>query len=200
MPPSVVPFIVGKLPEFRRRYPDIQLTITSSDNLVDLVDEGLDCTIRFGQLADSSYVARHLGYLPMAVCASPNYLAEYGTPQNLDDLAQHQAIHYFSGKYRKVLAWKLGKKGKIETVKPLSAMLVNESNLLLQSLLAGLGIGYLPKPFVANYLENGQLTEILTDYQIPSRPLWLIYPQREFVPKRLAVFWEWLSEIFAVYR
>lgn len=197
IPVAVMPFIVRHLPDFYRRYPDIQLIMTSSDRLVDLVDEGLDCTIRLGNLADSGYVARRLGNISMAVCASPDYLAEYGMPRTIEELQGHRAIYYFSGKDRKILPWTLEYADKTYNIKVPAVMLVSDSHTLLHSLVAGMGIGYLPKLFARPYLDNGQLVEILADSNLPNRPLWLIYTQKEFVPKRLAVFWEWLERIFS---
>lgn len=187
---------MSKLPEFQRQYPDIQLMLTASDRTSDLIDDGLDCALRLGKLDDAGYIAKRLADVQMVVCAAPNYLAEHGTPSSLDDLQQHSAINYFYGKHRKILPWQFTQKGKPHSLKMPSAILVNDSNLLLNSLLAGLGIGYLPHLLAAPYLKNGELVPLLPDCTLPSRDLWLIYPQRTFIPKRLAVFMEWVVGIF----
>lgn len=68
--------------------------MSSSDRLVDVIREGFDCVVRVGTLRDSGLIARTLGKLSMINCASPDYLARFGYPDNLDDLASHAVIHY----------------------------------------------------------------------------------------------------------
>lgn len=201
MPPALVSFILARLPGFQRQYPDIQPVITSSDAIQNLIDEGLDCAIRMGELEDAGYIARKLGTIPMLLCASSVYLERHGTPKNLAELEQdHHSINYFSGKHRKIMPWRFEHKGKAESIKMRCSMLVNDSNVLLQAVLAGFGVSYMPCMLAEPYLENGELVQLLPDYRKPSRPVWLVYPQREFIPKRLEVFIEWLMKAFEDYR
>lgn len=196
MSPAVMPFIVRRLPEFQRQYPDIQLVLTASDRISDLIDDGLDCALRLGKLDDAGYIAKRLADVQMVLCAAPSYLAERGTPTGLDDLQQHSAVNFFSGKHRKILPWQFTQNGKPRSIKMPSEILVNDSSLLLNSLIAGLGIGYLPHLLAESPLKTGELTQILPDCTLPSRDLWLVYPQRTFIPKRLAVFMEWVVGVF----
>lgn len=196
IPPVIIPYIIAQLPKFQQQYPDISLIISSTDKIIDLIDEGIDCSLRIGHLQDSSYIARHLCDMEMILCASPDYLQRYGTPHHIDDLISHRAIYYFSNKNQKLFKIKLTKNQHIYDVKTPIAMLVNDSNALLQGLLASIGISYVPKLLVEPYLKNGQLQQIMADYEIESRPLWLMYPQRKFVSQRLTLFWDWLIDIF----
>lgn len=102
MPAGIAHFIVmPHLPDFYRRYPDIYLMIGVSDRQVDLIQEGVDCVIRTGELNNSSLVARPLGRFRWVTCASPDYLREYGVPPSPEALSQHRAVHYFSGQARR---------------------------------------------------------------------------------------------------
>lgn len=102
MPGGIAHFIVmPNLKDFYRLYPDIYLMIGVSDRQVDLVQEGVDCVIRTGELTDSTLVARPLGRFRWVTCASPDYLREYGIPETPEALSQHRAIHYFSGSGRR---------------------------------------------------------------------------------------------------
>ncbi|WGE65685.1 LysR family transcriptional regulator [Actinobacillus equuli] len=196
MPTVVAPFVIAKLPDFQRLYPEIQLVITVSDQLSNLVNDGLDCTLRLGELADASYIARRLANVAMQTCASPSYLAQHGTPETLADLAQHHVVHYVSGQQGKIMPWKfLEQSEEIEQFKNTHATQVNDSNALLFTALSGLGIVQMPDLILRPYLERGELVPILTALQTPTRPLWIIYPQRQFIPKRLAVFIEWLMAL-----
>lgn len=84
------------LDEFQTLYPQIDIVLTASDRLTDLVSEGVDCVIRLGELIDSSFISRRVGYVRMATCAAPSYLEKYGIPQTPDDLVHHKAINFFS--------------------------------------------------------------------------------------------------------
>ncbi len=88
--------VLPRINEFRTRYPHVELKISSGDRLVDLVREGIDCVIRAGTPKDSSLVARRLAVMPEAICASPDYLARFGTPEHPEDLARHQAVGFFA--------------------------------------------------------------------------------------------------------
>ncbi|WP_373768032.1 LysR family transcriptional regulator [Glaesserella sp.] len=197
MPSALAPFILANLADFKQRYADIQLVLTSSDELGHLIDEGLDCTIRMGDLVDSGYIAKRLGNVPMVLCASPDYLAKWGEPQDLTALPQHQAVNYFSGKQRKIMTWQFLQNGQPHSLKMPSAMLVNDSHALLYSVLAGIGIGYMPKILAKDYFHTQQLVPLLTQFELPSRAVWLVYPQRTFIPKRLQVFIDWVGALFA---
>lgn len=197
LPTAIAPFVIAKLPSFKQQYPDVQLILTVSDNVSNLVDEGLDCTLRLGELADASYIARRLTDVAMQTCAAPSYLAIHGVPEMLSDLDEHQIVHYVSGSQHKVLPWQFRKKsGETERFKSPKAMQVNDSNALLFSALSGLGIVQIPELMIRSYLEKGELVPVLTVLQSTDRPLWLVYPQRQFIPKRLAVFIEWIVKVF----
>lgn len=199
MPSAIMPFVVGKLPEFQTLYPDIRLIITAGDESHNLIEEGLDCTLRLGNLTDSSDIARHLGDIAMVTCASPAYFSTFNEPKDLDDLANHKIINYFFGQQKKVLPWRFIVEKQEQPIKLSSSILVNDSATLLQSLLVGMGIGHLPCLLAQHHLDKGELVKVLPHIHSPSRPLWLLYPQREFVPKRLEVFIEWVTGIFKSY-
>ncbi|MBN0661003.1 LysR family transcriptional regulator, partial [Pseudomonas aeruginosa] len=78
--------VIPHLPAFLQQYPGIELELSSSDRLVDVIREGFDCVVRVGALKDSGLIARPLGKLTQINCASPDYLARFGYPQSLEDL------------------------------------------------------------------------------------------------------------------
>src|SRR5690606_25165242 len=88
--------VLPRIDDFHRRYPGIALVVSSGDRLIDLVREGVDCVVRAGVLRDSTLVARRLALMPQVVCASPEYLARFGTPQHPDELKAHQVVGFFS--------------------------------------------------------------------------------------------------------
>ena len=86
--------VMPNLPAFLKQHPQLELELSSTDRRVDLVREGFDCVLRVGALGDSSLIARPVGAYRMINCVSAGYVAEYGKPETLADLAHHRLIHY----------------------------------------------------------------------------------------------------------
>jgi LysR family transcriptional regulator for bpeEF and oprC len=88
--------VVPALDEFHARYPDIDFMLGFGDRPIDLVQEGVDCVVRVGELQDSTLVARRVGTFQFITAASPEYLDRNGKPQTVSDLHDHLAVNYFS--------------------------------------------------------------------------------------------------------
>ncbi|HEE0081172.1 TPA: LysR family transcriptional regulator [Citrobacter youngae] len=188
--------IVPALSDFQSRYPDIEIVLTSTDRKIDLLAEGIDCMIRIGELQDSSLISRRLGEVKMVTCASADYLAIRSIPQTPDDLAQHQALNFFSERHRDALEWSFINEGKTVSIIPASRMSVDNSDILLTGCLSGLGIIHGVHAVLAPYLESGQLVEVLGDYAGEAKPVSVLYPDRRHLAPRVRVFIDWLSALF----
>jgi DNA-binding transcriptional LysR family regulator len=193
--------VLPKLPEFLRRHPDLEIELSSTDRRVDLVREGFDCVLRVGALADSSLIARPLGHYRLINCASPGYLAQYGTPRVLADLATHRLVHYVTTLGARSPGFEYidpaidGKSARACSLPMTGALTVNDSMSYLGACLAGLGIIQLPASGVQPYLESGQLVEILADFRPAALPVTLVYPNRRQMPRRVQAFMSWLEEL-----
>jgi len=189
--------IVPALPSFFERYPDIRLELGCSDRPVDLIEEGVDCVVRGGNLADSSLVARRIGVLLFVTCAAPSYLARRGMPQHPNDLQQHECINYFSSKTGKVYEWDFTREGqRIETRVP-GSVAVNDSSAYLTAALAGLGIAQLPVFTALPHIEEGRLQMVLPEWCSEPLPLHVMYPQNRHLSAKVRAFVEWVSELMA---
>ncbi|HBQ6666675.1 LysR family transcriptional regulator [Klebsiella sp. BA397-4A_EMB] len=196
MPAGIAHFIVmPHLPDFYRRYPDIYLMIGVSDRQVDLIQEGVDCVIRTGELNNSSLVARPLGRFRWVTCASPDYLREYGVPPSPEALSQHRAVHYFSGQARRADEFRFVRHGETFSVPVSGNAAVNETGLYIKMCLAGFGLAQLAENIVADHLQEGRLVEVLTDWQPPPVPVTLLYPHQRFLSPAVRAFAEWMSEV-----
>lgn len=188
--------IVPALSNFQSRYPDIEIVLTSTDRKIDLLAEGIDCMIRIGELQDSSLISRRLGEVKMVTCASADYLVIRGIPQTPDDLAQHQALNFFSERHRDALEWSFINEGKTVSIIPASRMSVDNSDILLTGCLSGLGIIHGVHAVLAPYLKSGQLVEVLGDYAGEAKPVSVLYPDRRHLAPRVRVFIDWLCTLF----
>lgn len=196
MPGGIAQFIVmPNLKDFYRLYPDIYLMIGVSDRQVDLVQEGVDCVIRTGELTDSTLVARPLGRFRWVTCASPDYLREYGFPETPEALSEHRAIHYFSasGRGKNELRFTRGTETLSVPVKGDAA--VNETALYIKMCLEGFGLAQLAENIVSEHLQKGTLIEVLVEWQPPSVPVTLLYPHQRFLSPTVRAFADWVAEI-----
>lgn len=189
--------LIPSLGEFQALYPQIDIVLTASDRLTDLVAEGVDCVIRLGELADSSFISRRVGNVRMVTCAAPSYLEKYGIPLTPDDLAFHKAVNFFSEHSREVMEWKFVMNGEVISRRPGSAMLVNNSDVLLSCGLAGLGMLHALKTALEPHIQAGRLTEVLTDYATVTKPVSILYPDRRYLSPKVRVFIDWFAEVFA---
>ena len=189
--------IIPALPLFFKRYPDILLEVGCSDRQVDLIEEGVDCVVRFGQLADSSLIARRVGAIRLVTCAAPSYLASHGRPSHPNDLMQHRCINYFSSKSGKISDWDFAKGKEQIQLKVPGSIAVSDSNAYLTACLAGLGIAQTTSFGLLPYLESGEIELVLQDWCVGAIPLHVVYPQNRHLSAKARVFVEWIADLCA---
>ncbi|WP_353192325.1 LysR family transcriptional regulator [Pandoraea pnomenusa] len=190
-------WIAPALPALLRRHPRLRLLLRSSDRAVDLVQEGVDCAVRFGTLRDSSLVVRSLGTITLINCASPDYLKAFGEPERPDDLsAGHWAVGYASPTTGREMPWAyLGEDGREQSVDVPSQVVTNNAEGYIACCRAGLGLIQIPRFDVQYLLDSGELVEVMPDYRAAPMPVSLLYPHRRQRSRRLTVFLEWFEEL-----
>ena len=188
--------IAPALPGLLRRHPRLQLGLGSSDRLVDLVREGIDCAVRVGEPHDSSLVRHALGHLALINCASPDYLRRHGTPANLEELAQgHRMIGYASPTTGREQPWEYLQQGSERSVRVSSQVVVNNAENYIACCQAGLGLIQIPRFDVRHLLEAGALIEVLPGFRPASMPIALLYPHRRQRSHRLDAFISWFEAL-----
>lgn len=190
--------LVPALPDFIERYPQIQIDLGVSDRLIDLINDSADCVIRSGPLADSSLIARRLFELEWVTCATPAYLARYGTPKHPCDLELgYPLAHYRHALNDRIQPLHFVDRGKEIDIQHRYHVSVNESNALLATALAGLGIIQTFRFMAQPHLDNGELVSLLHDWQPPSEHMYVVYPSNRHLSAKLRVFIDWAVEAFA---
>ncbi|MEB7557164.1 LysR family transcriptional regulator [Kluyvera cryocrescens] len=185
--------VIPQLPDFLQQYPGIELELSSSDRLVDVIREGFDCVVRVGTLKDSGLIARPLGKLTVINCASPAYLSRFGYPESLDDLSTHALVHYATNIGVRPPGFEVAKENGTQWVKAGGVLTVNSTETYHAACLAGLGIIQAPRVGVRDALHGGKLVEILPQYRAAPMPVSLLYPHRRNLSRRVHLFMEWLS-------
>ncbi|GLQ50992.1 LysR family transcriptional regulator [Dyella flava] len=196
---SIARRILPHLPRFLREHPQIELELSCTDRRVDVVGEGFDCVLRVGTLTDSSLVVRPLGTFPITNCASPAYLQEYGVPRELDDLHRHKMIHYVSTLGQRPPGFEYLEAAECRYVPMQGVLTVNSVEAYQEACLAGLGMIQAPRVGLTQWIEQGQLIEVLPQYRAEPMPVSLLYAQRRNLSARVQVFMDWLRGIMAPY-
>lgn len=196
-----VPSRIGRLilapalPDFFALYPEVEIVLGITDRPVDLIPEGVDCVIRVGTPAESELVARRIGELELINCASPAYLAAFGSPQDAADLGQHKAVQFLDPSSGRPVPWEWMEAGRLETRDVAGPVSVNDAEAYIACCLAGLGLIQIPAYDVAAHLAAGELVEVMPHQRAPSMPMAFLYPHRRHVSHRLAVFMDWAQDL-----
>lgn len=188
--------VIPNLPEFLQTHPELEIELSSTDRKVDLIREGFDCVLRVGVLSDSSLIARPIGEYRMINCVSPEYLARYGELNTLADLARHRLVHYVANLGGRSSGFEyVDSANSVASVAMEGALTVNNSISYLGACLSGLGIIQTPEVGLQPYFDRGQLVEVLPDYRPAPMPVWLVYPNRRHLPRRVQAFMNWLENL-----
>ena len=192
-----VPVAMGRLvfaPEIRaflERFPKITVELGCTDRTVDLVQAGVDCALRGGQLPDSRLAARRVGDLRFVLCAAPHYIELHGLPDTPDDLARHHQIGYVlasSGKVRPVSLRREAREFELDVP---ARFVTTDSAAALSAALDGLGIIVLAEFVASHHLTSGGLVRVLPGWQCPSLPLHLVTPTTRKRTARVQAFMDW---------
>ncbi|WP_394128796.1 LysR family transcriptional regulator [Shewanella maritima] len=182
------------LHEFMKIHPDISVDISVSDKFVDLVDEDVDIAIRATYLDDSGLRAKWLMDNELVVFASPDYLATQPEITHPNELINHHCLTYSLSNPSNIWRFNLGKEAL--TVKVHEKMRSDSPELLVQMAKLGRGIAAMPSWMVENELQSGQLIRLFEQYNAMKLPMYLLYKNSEFLPKRIRVFVDFLGEYF----
>lgn len=187
--------VMPHLGAFLAAYPHIQIEVSSTDRRVDLVREGFDCVLRAGDVQDPSLIARYLGTVPMVNCASPAYLAQYGTPHTVDELARHRLVHYVSTLGARSAGFEYVLDGQLHQLAMAGSVTVNNTEAFQGACLGGMGIAQMPMSGARPHLAAGTLVAVLPRHVAPPMPIALLYTHRRDLPQRTRVFMDWLSAL-----
>lgn len=183
------------LGEFHRRYPEISLEMALENRFVDLVGERIDVAIRMSAPRDSSLVMRRLAEIPMVACAAPAYLERYGRPDTPDDLKSHHCLIYTLAR-RSHEWWFRRDDGSLYSVPVDGFFRTNDDHAQRQAGLDGLGILYMPRLFLEEALERGDLIRLWPDEMTPTVTLAVVWPSKRSMPAKVRAFVDFMSELF----
>ena len=176
------------LAEFLREYPDLQLDLVMEDRLIDAVAHGFDLSIRLrSSLDDSTLIARRLATVKQVLCAAPSYLEQNGEPATPDDLRRHKILIYSLGQMQDIVPIQENAASGSERSQ------INNSLLLRDLLIAGLGIGALPSFLADPAIARGELRRVLPAFMDEPRHVYAVYPTTRHLQPKVKAFVEFLA-------
>lgn len=190
--------LIPALPEFRARYPDIQVHLGVTDRTVDVIGENIDCAIR-STADDGALISRRIGSLAWTTCASPSYLERYGVPTHPEQLLEPRfpVVGYFSAHTGRAPPLHFLDHGVPLEVAPECAVMVNESNAHLATGLVGLGIIHTLDFMVRPAIDRGELVPVLQEWRPAPLEVYIAYAPSRQLSTKVRVFVEWVSELYA---
>lgn len=188
-------FVMPALPDFVARYPDIALSLSEGDRIIDLIPEGVDCVVRVGDLPDSGLVGRKVASLAQVTVASPAYLARHGEPGTPDDLDGHFMVGYTASATGKPYPLKFGQGTQSREVVLPFRIKARGAETYTAAGLAGLGLIQIAHSWVAEEIATGALVPVITNLLPPPLQVFILYPQNRYLASRLRVFIDWIAEV-----
>jgi len=181
--------------DFAKAYPEVELDVSVTDRIVNLVDEGFDAAIRAGTLVDSSLVARKLTTFRGVTIASPDYLKTHGTPRQPSDLERHDAILDLNRADPQ--SWIYGAGAKRAAVRVSGRLRFGNPYICVAAACASFGIAQEPAFAAADALRQGRVVALLKPYEPDPLTCYAVYPHARHLPSKVRVFVDFLSQRFA---
>ena len=190
IPAILGPALVDALTrDFVARYPEIKLEISITDRHVDLVREGFDVALRTGRVADSDWIVRPLGSLPLVLVASPAYLGRAGQPQSIEQLGQAAHIRYMLGARAYPISFANG-----ESLTPAGVLDTDSGQAMRSAALNHMGIAQLLRFAVEADLQAGRLVEVMPDHPLALVPAQALHAFGRVPPLRVRLFTDFVAE------
>jgi len=189
-------YFIPAMPGFLDRYPDLQIMVTMTDRRADLIEAGVDAAVRIGALEDSSLVARRLYDAHYIACASPEFLERYGEPKSPRDLERFRCLGFYSMHTEQVIPWRFERNGATHTHKPDGRININSADALVEAARYGEGIIYLLDLSTSRALAAGELKAVLSDWNTPTQPLSVVYPQTRHLSAKVRAFADFVASMF----
>jgi DNA-binding transcriptional LysR family regulator len=187
-------FLAPRLGAFLKAYPEVRLELLIRERLGDLVAEGIDAAILFGEPVPSALIARRLLQVHILTCASPDYLARCGRPRKPADLEakKHECLLFRDPATGKPFPWEFHRGRKRLSVNVTGRVIVNDALTYVALCVAGSGVAQLIDLTIEPLLKDGKLINLFPEWTDELFPLYVYYPSRHSVPAKLRVFLDFL--------
>jgi DNA-binding transcriptional LysR family regulator len=188
--------VIPALPLFQTNHPNLQLDIGVGDRPIDLLVENVDCVVRAGTVSQPSLIARHLGDLPLILCATQEYLKRHGHPRHPGDLERgHTLVRYFYAGSGQQSSIELASGEDRYTVQGSYFVSTNDANAQLVAGLTGLGILHTHLFIAKPSIDSGKLVPILQEWSAEPVPISVAYSPNRHLSARVRIFVNWMAQL-----
>jgi len=182
--------IIPLLPGFLEKFPQVNLDIQLTDQVLDLVEEGLELGVRIGNLAPSTLMARPIGVIEQVLVASPQYLQKHGTPESPLDLSNHSCVLYGGG--TRWMRWEFESETGRHAVEVSGPVRVNDPQAMFELVCAHQGIALVPDWVISDEIKSGRVHWLMQDFYPIPQPVNFVYPHTRFLSQRARSFIDYI--------
>jgi len=183
------------VPEFLAQHPDVSLSLNLSDRVIDIVNEGVDCAVRVGDLPDSSLFSVRLADNRRLCVAAPPYLQRAGVPRTPAELSRHACLT-LSSDASQTRGWAFVVDGQLTHLRPSGGLDCSDGQVLHAWCLRGLGIAWRSTWEVEQDVAAGRLQVVLADFAAPPNGIFAVFPQRKHLPLRVRLWIDFLKHSY----
>lgn len=189
--------LAPRLPALAARHPELSLEIVVRDTPGDLVSEGMDVAVRFGEIGPPGLIARKLLETRIVTVAAPTYLRRHGVPEKPQDLSRHECLMFRDPTSGKPFGWEFHRKGQVVEQPVKGRLLFNDLQTKLAACVAGLGVAQSVAFGLESYLSQRRLVQVLPEWAEERYTLYSYYPSRHLPPAKVRAFLDFLKESFS---
>lgn len=180
------------------RYPELFVELIMRDSVGDLVADGFDLALRFGEPPVGSFVARKLTETRVVTVASPAYLKTHGRPKHPKDIEQADCIDFYDGVRGRAYEWEMRRKTKVLPLRVKGRLLTSDSGTLLGACEAGAGIAQVLEIGCEHLLRSGRLIELFPEWSDERFALYAIYPSRHHRAAKVRAFIDFVVDVLKI--
>lgn len=182
-------YLTPVIKKFVKKYPKVKVDMILTDQVVDIIKEGIDVALRIAQLKDSSLISRRIGNGRLVLCASKEYLKKNGIPKTPSDLRNHNCITFGGSN------WTFKKGRKEQTIKVKGDVRINYGEMLAQAVESDMGVSILSLWLIHKEIKKGKIVTLLDDYELSNQPdIFLVYPEKTLIANKTRVFIDFIVQ------
>jgi DNA-binding transcriptional LysR family regulator len=187
--------VAPMVPRFLALHAEVSVSLNLSDRVVDIVNEGVDCAVRVGDLPDSSLVSVRLADNRRLCVATPAYLKHAGTPRHPNELLRHQCLT-LSSDASQTRGWAFAVDGAVTHLRPSGRLDCSDGQVLHDWCLAGMGIAWRSTWEVEQEVANGRLVSVLADFAAPPNGIYAVFAHAKHLPVRVRLWIDFLKRTY----
>jgi DNA-binding transcriptional LysR family regulator len=189
--------LAAQVVTFLNRHPDVRVELIMRDHVGDLVADGFDLAMRFGEPPSGSLVARKLIETRILTVAAPDFVARYGRPKHPSEVAGLPCIDFYDAANARPYGWEFRRGREVVPVSPASRLMVSDVGAMLSACEAGVGIAQIMQLGSKELLAEGRLVELFPDWSGEVFPLYALYPSRQLRAAKVRTFIEFAVDLLS---